>query len=291
MQYHRNNLASVKWQVSSLVHFIRIRMPVKRAHLRMLLRMRVDASIATGWKFSFPHVRRRISRRSIRRARYPSRRERRQRISIDPEHGPILIMGATRRSTYPRVSRSHVFPIRPRRRRRRVKRWRKIGETREATQGDCGRASGALASVTPTIYRATRIYPIQTFARCGIDRYWKPLEMQGRAVASWSTCWKRPQLRELECGCEVRRWAFDSSSRRSSSFRPVPWFTRFETYWKYSRSQSTIELNCWSSREDVCRKLFTSRQKIFISIREIFARSAKLFFSLLAVKCYLWSLV
>jgi hypothetical protein len=122
MQYHENNLQVINDKCHFLlVRFIRIHTLIEGARLHRdltLPRTRADATRhlhrdAKLFRDLPPHVRRKIiSRRSIRRARYPSPRETTERISIDPEHGPILIMGATRRSTYPRVSRSHHSAIR-----------------------------------------------------------------------------------------------------------------------------------------------------------------------------------
>lgn len=130
---------------------------------------------------------------------------------------------------------------------------------REATAGALPvLVLGALATVTPTIYRATRIYPIQTFARRGIDRYWSLSLDAGSVVASWSTCWRRPQLKGLGCGC--RRWTFNSSNCKSSSFRSVQWLTYISNILEiFYDFHSTIELNCCSWQDIVYRESFASR--------------------------------
>lgn len=122
-----------------------------------------------------PCVRKSLATASV--ARGIRRQERRQRISIDPEYSPILIMGATRQivPTYPRINhRSHLFAIRAKRK----KEDEKSESPREATRGDCERASGSRPRCTRDChtdgiqkYRATRIYPTQTFARRDIERY------------------------------------------------------------------------------------------------------------------------
>lgn len=107
MQYRGNNLAGDKRRVPFLVR--------ESASAVRMLRPQCVPRVPRRGCGGGRHVRRRISRRSIRRARYPSPvREATANQYRSGARSPILIMGATRRSTYPRVSRSRRLAIRTR---------------------------------------------------------------------------------------------------------------------------------------------------------------------------------